>query len=85
MRNSLTIIRLKGLSLLASGLLTLSSCTSSGIIPLLPSPLPETKVDFQLKPGEEPGQYQLLGEANFPNKTEINLMAVRLLEQHQNR
>ena len=70
-----------GLGFLCGGLL--SSCASVDMIPLLPGPLPETKVDFRLSPGEEPGQYQLLGEANFPNRTEINLMAVRLLEQVQ--
>lgn len=67
--------------LLGSILLALSGCTSEGVIPLLPGPLPETQVDFRVTPGDDPGQYQLLGEANFPNRTELNLMAVRLLEQ----
>lgn len=67
-------------SVMMSGLLALTGCASSGVIPLLPSPLPETQVDFQIDPGEAPGQYQLFGQANFPNQTEINLMAVRLLE-----
>lgn len=64
-------------------LLALSSCTQKGGIPLLPGELPETQVDFQLEPGDQPGQYRLTGEANFPNSTELNLLAVRLLEHQQ--
>ena len=72
-----------GFTVTMTALFALSGCASPGQLPLLPGALPETEVDFQIEPGELPGQYQLLGKANFPNRTEINLMAVRLLEHRQ--
>lgn len=58
----------------------MTSCATVPSIPILPGRLPTVEVDFELQEAAAPGRYQLTGKANFPNNTELNLLALRILQ-----
>ncbi len=47
--------------------------------PVLISRLPRAQISFDVQKGEQRHSYTLTGTANFPNQTELNLLAVRQL------
>jgi hypothetical protein len=47
--------------------------------PVLINRLPVAKMDFTVEPGRNNYTYELQGTANFPNQTELNVLAMRQL------
>lgn len=47
--------------------------------PVLINRLPVAEMDFNLEPGRNNYTYELQGTANFPNQTELNVLAMRQL------
>ncbi|MEO0430672.1 MAG: hypothetical protein AAF151_03165 [Cyanobacteria bacterium J06656_5] len=47
--------------------------------PVLINRLPVAEMDFTIEPGSNNHNYELQGTANFPNQTELNVLAMRQL------
>ncbi len=47
--------------------------------PILINRLPVAEMDFTVEPGRNSYTYELQGTANFPNQTELNVLAIRQL------
>jgi hypothetical protein len=70
-------------STILNGLLLLPLVWVSGCralpVSLVSNRLPQVDVTLQATPTSTPGLYQLSGQANFPDQTEINILAIRPL------
>lgn len=77
-------LRLRSVSVLILGSLSslLSSCgltIETPNNPVLINRLPIAEMDFSVEPGNRRYTYEIQGTANFPNQTELNLLALRQL------
>lgn len=80
----MTKIRLRAIGILFLGSLSglLGSCgftIETPNNPVLINRLPVAEMDFTVEPGGRNYTYEIEGTANFPNQTELNLLAMRQL------